>query len=84
MDVPIDYFSQYNALPPHERKRILLALKYWGGWSKTSVYRKLQCPNLSPIEKVLIEGVFRRLMRSGKQLEIAFDWSEEKGFILCP
>ena len=82
-----DYLNEYNALPSKTRRRVMNTLKYWGGWTKTSVYRKLQCPNLSPIERTLIEGVMQRAtapVQEGKQLEIAFDWNEKNGFILCP
>lgn len=81
-----DYLSEYNALPSKTRKRIMSTLKYWGGWTKTSVYRKLACPNLSPIERILIDGVMQRAtasMQEGKQLEIAFVWDKKNGSILC-
>lgn len=81
-----DYLNEYNALPSKTRKRIMSTLKYWGGWTKTSVYRKLACPNLSPIERILIDGVMQHAtapVHEGKQLEIAFDWNEKDGFILC-
>lgn len=82
MDGSQSYFDAYQALPAEKRKKVLKTLRKWGGWTKTSVYRKLQCPNLSPIEQILVEGVMKHAQ--DPQLEIAFSWSETDGFILCP
>lgn len=86
MNIPVDWFSLYSTLPPAQRKKVLRTLKYWGGWTKTSVYRKLQCPNLSPIEKVLVEGVFQCVLHEEQnkqqQLEIDFRWSEKEERII--
>lgn len=86
MSLSNNYLQAYNELPSAARRRVMATLKYWGGWTKTSVYRKLDCPNLSPIEKVLIDGVMSRALHSatdgGKQLEIRFEWSTDEGFLL--
>lgn len=82
-----DYLQEYLKLPPKARKRVMEALMYWGGWTKTSVYRKLQCPNLSPIEEVLVSSVMDRAIaknNDGTQLEIAFEFTAQNGFILLP
>lgn len=83
MSVPRDYLKEYNALPSADRKRILRVLMYWGGWTKTSVYRKLSCPNLSPIEEILVSGVMQRAIAhqaDGTQLTIDFRWDHYAGF----
>ena len=83
MSVPRDYLKQYNALPSSDRKRIMHVLMYWGGWTKTSVYRKLSCPNLSPIEEILVSGVMQRALAhqaDGTQLTIDFRWDHYAGF----
>lgn len=83
MSVPRDYLKEYNALPSADRKRILRVLMYWGGWTKTSVYRKLSCPNLSPIEEILVSGVMQRALAhqaDGTQLTIDFHWDHYAGF----
>ena len=86
MRVSRDYYDEYNALPKKVRRQVMRTLRHWGGWTKTSVYRKLSCPNLSPIEQVLISGVMGKAMHptgEAKQLEIAFDWDQKSGSILC-
>ena len=86
MAVSKDYLEEYNALEPPVRRRIMRTLRHWGGWTKTSVYRKLSCPNLSPIERILIEGVMEKAMHptgAAKQLEIDFQWDTKSGSILC-
>lgn len=83
MSVPRDYLKQYNALPSSDRKRIMHVLMYWGGWTKTSVYRKLSCPNLSPIEEILVSGVMQRAIAhqaDGTQLTIDFGWDPRTGY----
>lgn len=83
MSVPRDYLKEYNALPSADRKRILRVLMYWGGWTKTSVYRKLSCPNLSPIEEILVSGVMQRALAhqaDGTQLTIDFRWDPRTGY----
>ena len=83
MSVPRDYLKEYNALPSADRKRILRVLMYWGGWTKTSVYRKLSCPNLSPIEEILVSGVMQRAIAhqtDGTQLTIDFGWDHRTGY----
>lgn len=58
-------------------------LMYWGGWTKTSVYRKLSCPNLSPIEEILVSGVMQRAIAhqaDGTQLTIDFGWDPRTGY----
>lgn len=84
MSVPVDYFSLYNSLPAKDRKLVLHTLMHWGGWTKTSVYRKLQCLTLSPLEALLLSSVFASLTRprKSKQLEIDFDWDNADGFNL--
>ena len=87
MSVPRDYLKEYNALPSADRKRILRVLMYWGGWTKTSVYRKLQCPNLSPIEEVLVSSVMDKAIAAANeatQLQIDFEFTAQNGFILLP
>jgi hypothetical protein len=85
MSVPRDYLKQYNALPSADRKRIMHVLMYWGGWTKTSVYRKLSCPNLSPIEEILVSGVMQRALAhqaDGTQLTIDFGWDPRTGYYI--
>lgn len=85
MSVPRDYLKQYNALPSSDRKRIMHVLMYWGGWTKTSVYRKLSCPNLSPIEEILVSGVMQRAIAhqaDGTQLTIDFGWDPRTGYYI--
>lgn len=85
MSVPRDYLKQYNALPSSDRKRIMHVLMYWGGWTKTSVYRKLSCPNLSPIEEILVSGVMQRALAhqaDGTQLTIDFGWDPRTGYYI--
>lgn len=58
---------------------------YWGGWTKTSVYRKLSCPNLSPIEEILVSGVMQRALAhqaDGTQLTIDFGWDPRTGYYI--
>lgn len=60
-------------------------LMYWGGWTKTSVYRKLSCPNLSPIEEILVSGVMQRALAhqaDGTQLTIDFGWDHRTGYYI--
>ena len=60
-------------------------LMYWGGWTKTSVYRKLSCPNLSPIEEILVSGVMQRALAhqaDGTQLTIDFGWDPRTGYYI--
>ena len=81
-----DYLAEYLKLSSKTRKRVLSTLMYWGGWTKTSVYRKLQCPNLSPIEEVLVSSVMDKAIAAaeGTQLQIDFEFTAQNGFILLP
>lgn len=76
MKHPRDYREQYNALPYNRKQLALANLKRWGCWTKTTVYRKLAGESLSPIERVLIEGVLDTYTRrqDAEQLIIDFDW----------
>ena len=82
-----DYLAEYLKLSSKTRKRVLSTLMYWGGWTKTSVYRKLQCPNLSPIEEVLVSSVMDKAIAAANeatQLQIDFEFTAQNGFILLP
>ena len=76
MKRPTSYIARYEAMPAQQRKRVLALLKKWGGWTKTTVYRKLAGESLSPIEEVLIDGVFRRY--ASGQTEIEFVWDNKQ------
>lgn len=85
MSVSTDYYEQYMSLEAKDRKRVLHVLMYWGGWTKTSVYRKLHSHSRSRIEEVLVAGVFRSLRKNkDSQMKIDFDWTESDGLILVP
>lgn len=85
MSVSTDYYDQYMKLAAKDRKWVLRTLMYWGGWTKTSVYRKLHSHSRSRIEEVLVAGVFRSIKRhQDGQLKIDFDWTEDAGLILLP
>lgn len=81
-----DYLAEYLKLSSKTRKRVLSTLMYWGGWTKSSVYRKLQCPNLSPIEEVLVSSVMDKAIAAaeGTQLQIDFEFTAQNGLILLP
>lgn len=66
-------------MPTIVRRHILFHLKRWGGWTKTTAYRKMSGESLTPMEEVLLDGVFEAYQkRAGKQLEISFQWDAEE------
>ncbi len=74
--------ADYNALPAPARKWVLRMLMYWASWSKSTIYRKMECANLCPMEDLLLSGVLhaaRQPQSDGRQLVIGFDWSDGEG-----
>lgn len=84
MSVSKCWLDEYNALPAPARKWVLRVLKEWGGWSRSTVYRKLECPTLCRLENLLLESVVRAAhgpQLDGQQLVIDFDWSGGEGMV---
>lgn len=78
MRTPKNYTATYEQMPTIVRRRILYHLKRWGGWTKTTAYRKMSGESLTPMEEVLLDGVFEAYKnRMSKQLEIIFLWDGE-------
>jgi|GEM_PF-1479190 len=71
-----DYRKLYDALPYKRKQQALALFKEWGHWSKATVYNKLAGDAVTPIEKVMLEGVFAAIS-SPKQLEFDFFWDIE-------
>ena len=62
---------------PVIRRKVLQIIQYWTGATKKTVRLKIAGESLSPIEQVLIDGVFRQMRNeAAEQLEIDFEWSE--------
>lgn len=81
MSASVNYYLRYTELPPKDRKWVLHTLAHWAGWTRTTVYRKLQCKNLTPVESVLVNGVLSAVLIpriDGKQLVIEFDWEGDQ------
>lgn len=75
MSIPKDYREQYSALPYKRKQMVLALLKKWADWSDTTVRRKLAGESVTPIERILLEGVLSFSGRpDAEQLEIQFDW----------
>ena len=74
---PDEYRILYDSLSRKRKIMVLAEVKKWADWSKTTFYRKLACPNLPIIERVMLEGVIREYATrpDAGQLEIQFDWS---------
>lgn len=53
-------------------------LKYWGCWSRQSVYRKLAGQSVTPLERVMINGVMTVYLheQNPEQLTINFEWDD--------
>lgn len=62
---------------------VLALLKKWGGWTKTTAYRKMAGESVTPLEQVMLEGIFAVYVKreEAEQLMIAFEWS---GVEKCP
>lgn len=79
MRTPKNYTATYEQMPTIVRRRILYHLKRWGGWTKTTAYRKMSGESLTPMEEVLLDGVFEAYQkRMAKQLEITFLWDADE------
>ena len=75
MTNPTNYSKIYRSLTLSKRKLVLATLRKWGGWTKTTVYRKIDGESVTPIEKIMLDGVFSAARRNdAKQLEIKFEW----------
>ena len=82
--MPKNYTNTYASLPPVTRRRILATLKKWGGWTKSTAYRKMDGESVTPLEAVMLEGVFRVYGdRIGLQMEIAFEWDDQTMKPVC-
>lgn len=82
MSVSKSHLSDYNALPAPARKWVLRVLRDWAGWSRSTVYRKLECDTLCKLENLLLSSVMTAAgcpMSDGQQLIIGFDWSDRSG-----
>ncbi len=82
MSVSEGHLSEYNALPASARRWVLRVLMDWAGWSRSTVYRKLECNTLCKLEELLLSSVMRAAgcpMSDGQQLIIGFDWSDRAG-----
>lgn len=76
MTVPKNYRELYDALPYKRKQLVLAAFKKWGCWSKSTVYNKLSGDAVTPIEQVMMDGVFDVYSRCDEegQMEINFEW----------
>jgi hypothetical protein len=82
MSASQSHLSDYNALPAPARKWVLRVLRDWAGWSRSTVYRKLECDTLCKLENLLLSSVMTAAgcpMSDGQQLIIGFDWSDRAG-----
>jgi len=82
MSVSKGRLSEYNALPASARRWVLRMLRSWAGWSRTTVYRKLECSTLCRLEELLVSGCLKAAhnpQSDGQQLLISFDWSDGEG-----
>lgn len=85
MNIPKNYRVLYDALPYKRKQLVLAAFKKWGCWSKATVYNKLAGDSVTPIEQVMMEGVFDVYTNRGdaEQLEIAFVWDASEMSLKC-
>ena len=85
MNIPKNYRVLYDALPYKRKQLVLAAFKKWGCWSKATVYNKLAGDSVTPIEQVMMEGVFDVYVnrRDAEQLEIAFVWDASEMSLKC-
>lgn len=74
----IDFTEAYKALTPYRRRKIMSTLKYWGCWSRQTVYRKLAGESVTPLEHVMISGVMSVYQTEPhpEQLAIGFEWND--------
>jgi len=82
MSVSEGHLSEYNALPASARRWVLRMLRSWAGWSRTTVYRKLECGTLCRLESLLLSSCLEAAhhpQSDGQQLVIRFDWSDGEG-----
>ena len=75
---PDEHRILYDSLSRKRKMMVLAEVKKWADWSKTTFYRKLACPNLPLIERVMLDGIIKEYANrpDAGQLELQFDWSE--------
>lgn len=72
-----NYRERYDALPVKLKKKALRLFLRWGCWSKQTVYNKLADDSVTPIERVLIEGVLNHCeSQKALQLDLVFVWDD--------
>ena len=71
-----DYRKLYDALPYKRKQQALALFREWGHWSKATVYNKLAGDAVTPIEQVMMDGVFAAIS-SPKQLKLDFFWDAD-------
>lgn len=71
-----DYRKLYDALPYKRKQQALALFREWGHWSKSTVYNKLAGDAVTPIEQVMMDGVFAAIS-SPKQLKFDFFWDAD-------
>ena len=72
-----EYRILYDSLSRKRKMMVLAEAKKWAGWTKMTFYRKIVCPNLPPMERMLLDGLLKgnANRQNAGQLEIQFDWS---------